>query len=121
MIKKYQPSFAKNNLFRIVSIFFVFAILSNIIYVPCYFYVRRINESTMRDHQQSKLDDGMQLLQSSVDALLSVPGLISAGNDYNTIYYERSDFDDLHLNQIRRLCNAALSHFGFVTELGLTM
>ena len=121
MIKKPLPAFAKNNLFRIISIFFVFAILSNIIYIPCYFYVRRINERTMLDHQQTKLEDGMQMLSASVDTLLSMPGVISVGNDYNTIYYERADFGDLHLNRIRRLCSATFSHFEFISEFGLTM
>lgn len=121
MIKKRKHSFAKYNFFRIVSIFFLFALLTNIVYIPCYFYVRNFNERTVLEHQQSKLDDGMQLLESSIDALIGLPNTVSINADYNTTYYDRADFDDINLNRLRMLFNSTLSHFDFVSEIGLLM
>jgi len=121
MIKKLKISFAGNDLFRVISIFFIFAIFSNIIYIPCYFYVRSINEKNILDHKQSELEDGMLTLEASVDALLAMPGIISVSSDFSTTYYDREDFSDLNLNRLRRLINATLSPFDFISETGLTL
>jgi len=121
MIKKLKISFAGNDLFRVISIFFIFAIFSNIIYIPCYFYVRSINEESILGHKQSELKDGMLTLEASVDALLAMPGIVSISSDFNTTYCDRGDFSDLNLNRLRSLFNATLSPFDFISETGLTL
>ena len=121
MKKKNNVSISSTDWFRVISTFFVFAIFLNAIYIPCYFYIRQINEKTILDHKQSVLDVGMFTLESSIDALLAMPDTVSVSSDLNTTYYDRADFNDLNLNRLRKLFNASLLPFDFITEMGLTL
>ena len=119
--KKFNSKLTSTDLFRVISAFFVFAILLNVIYIPCYFYVRHINEKNILDHKQSQLDMGMLSLESSIDALLAMPEMASISADLKTIYFDRDDFNDMNLNRLRKLFKASLSPFDFITEYGLTL
>lgn len=114
-------SHARTDWFRVISTFFVFALLLNAIYIPCYFYIHNINEKTILDHKQSELDMGMLSLESSINALLAMPDTISVSSNLNTTYYDRLDFSDMNLNRLRKLFNTSLSPFDFITECGLSL
>lgn len=121
MKKKLRTIFAQSNLFQIVSCFFIFAILSNLIYIPCYFYIMNINRKNVIDHQQYQLENGMQTLNASMDAFFNITNTLSSDKDYRTPRYNRADFDDLTLDNLRKTVNAYLLPFDCITESGLIM
>ena len=121
MNKKIRTIFAQNNLLQIVSCFLIFAVLSNLIYIPCYFYVTDINRKNVIDHQQYQLENGMQTLNASMDAFFNLTNIISSNKNYRTTYYKRSDFDDTTLDTLRKTVNSYLLPFDCIIESGLTM
>ena len=121
MNKKIRSLFAQSNLLQIVSCFLIFAILSNLIYIPCYFYVMDINRKNVIDHQQYQLENGMQTFNASMDAFFNLTNIMSSNQNYKTTYYSRSDFDDMTLDTLRKTVNAYLFPFDCITEMGLTM
>lgn len=113
--------FTQNNLLQIASYFLIFSILSNLIYIPCYFYIQNVNRKNVLDSQQYQLENGMQMLDASMDALFNLPNILSASTDYWITYSDRSDFNDKNLDHIRQSVNANLLPFDFITESGLTL
>lgn len=121
MKKNSKNIFTQNNLLQIASYFLIFAILSNLIYIPCYFYIQNINRKNIIDSQQYQLENGMQMLDASMDALFNLPNILDTNTDYWITYSDRSDFNDQNLDHIRQSVNATLLPFDFITDSGLTL
>ncbi len=121
MKTKIHNIFTHNILLQIVSCFLIFAVLSNLIYLPCYFYVKSMNRKTVMDHLQYQLENGMDTLDTSIEASFNLSNTLSMlSSQYRGLYYERADFDDLALNLLRNTVSNYLLPFGDITEFGLT-
>lgn len=121
MRNKIRNILTHNILLQIASYFLVFAVLSNLIYLPCYFYVMNMNRRTVMDHLQYQLENGMDTLDASIEASFNLSNTLSLlADQYRGTYYERSDFDNLTLNRLRETVQSYLFPFDYITEFGLT-
>ncbi len=105
---------------KIACFLFVFAILSNILYIPCYFYTRSLNRTNIIGHYQQKLDSGMQILDSSIESMLAFDIFISENNAYREIYYSNSDINASMLDEIRQVMRTYTTlPYNFISNFGL--
>lgn len=121
MKKKYRNAIKTNHLRSIVSYLLAFAILSNILYIPCYFYMRQINRTNVIEHYQNKLNTGIQMFDSSVESIFAFSILLSKNSTYNKIYYTSSEIDTNVLDNLRQVMQtyttlpySFISDFGFI-------
>ncbi|MBQ7841460.1 MAG: helix-turn-helix transcriptional regulator [Lachnospiraceae bacterium] len=121
MDKKTRNTLKTNHLMKIASYLLVFSFLSNILYIPCYFYIRQINRATVVEHYQYKLNNGMQMLDASIDSIQAFGYLISKTPAYNELYYTHAEIDSAVLNDLREVMSTSLtSPYGFISNFGLT-
>lgn len=117
---RYNSQRKTNHMINIASYLLVFAILSNIIYLPCYFYMRQINRSNIIEHHQYRLNNGMRMLDSSIDSILSLGVLLSEDSSYNEIHY-KSDMDNQVLHDLQQLTSIYLTiPYDFIADFGMT-
>ena len=64
----YTTAIKIHHLRSIANYLLIFAILSNLLYVPCYFYMRQINRSNIIVHYQENLNSGMQIMDASIES-----------------------------------------------------
>lgn len=121
MTKVHQKVLKANHLMTIASYLLVFAILSNLIYIPCYFYIRQINRTNVIEHYEHKLSSGMQLLDSSMESFLSFGILISQSPAYRELCYYNSTPNATLLSEIRAAMSSSLTApYSFIGNFGLT-
>ena len=115
----FRNTLKSSNLLQISSYLLIFAFLINIIYIPCYLYIRNINRNNVIANHMYQLENGIRTLDSSITALSNLPLTISSNSDFNTTYYNRADFNDKNLNNLRQTANACLLPFDFICDNGL--
>lgn len=119
--RKSKGALKTNHLMNVASYLLIFALLSNMLYIPCYFYIRQINRNTVVEHYQYKLNNGMQQLDSSIDSILAFGYFISQTPSYNELYYTNSEIDPGVLDDLRVVMSTSLtSPYSFISNFGLT-
>ncbi len=119
MWKKY--TYAKPNYsIAIASRVLVFAVLSCLLYIPCYFYMIRIHRANIIDSYQSNLDNGIQMLDSSINSVIALESLILNDSTYNELFYTYADIDDQTLNRLRSIIRThTVIPYSFISNFGL--
>ena len=117
----FRNALKSSNLLQISSYLLIFAFLINIIYIPCYLYIRNINRNNVIANHMHQLENGLKTLDSSITALSTLPFTISSNTDFNTTYYSRADFNDKTLNNLRQTVNSCLLPFDFICDNGLVV
>lgn len=120
LLKNYNIPLATRLSLKMTSVFLLFAILTNIIYLPCYFYVRNLNEEIVLERFQSKLESGIRTLDISIEALSSLYDSIMDNNEMRFINRADADINDIVLNKMRSTVSDHLLPYDFITEIGLT-
>ena len=103
------------------SFFMLFALLSNMLYIPCYFYIRNTTRSKALEYYQQKLTDGVRSLDTSLVALSNLQTMFRHEPVYRTLNYESSEFDSIMLDKMRGTVRAYLLPYDMVAETGLSM
>lgn len=103
------------------SFFLLFALLSNMLYIPCYFYVRNITRGNALEYYQQKLEDGVRSLDTSLTAMSNLQTLLNQDALFLMMGYVRSELDSASLVKIRNSVRAYLLPYDMVAETGLAM
>lgn len=114
------PSFARRNYLRMASIFLAFAILSNVFYIPCYYYIRQVTRSNVLEYHQRKLDTGMRTFTMSFNALSTLDEQLFQDPNYRSITYPNTELTPQQLTTMRSIISNALSPYDFIAEAGLS-
>ena len=69
-------SFGKQHQRRLASYLFIFALLLNITYIPCYFYTRNLTRENVLARHRQKLESGVSLLSQAVESVGYLDGLL---------------------------------------------
>lgn len=121
MHKRFRDILTSSNLLQIVSYSLIFAFLLNAVYIPCYIYIKNLNRSNVIASHMQQLENGMNSLNSSIAALTNLPLIVSYNADFNITYHNRSDFNNISLDDLRQTMNATMFPFDFITENGLVV
>lgn len=107
---------------RVASVFLIFAVFSNLLYIPCYYYIRDITRSNVLKYHEQRLTDGMRTFDGTVSALNNLRVIISDNTLYRSFTYEQSNPSTLTLNGLRSIIhNYLIPYDDLVFEFGLTM
>lgn len=119
LIKHLQKNEKKTNyLRRIASYLLIFAILSNLSYIPCYFYMRHINRNTAIAHYKKEMESGMQMFDAAIESVIYFHTSISKSNVYKAVYYYDADVNTL--NNLRQIIPVYTTlPYSFISNFGL--
>ena len=116
----YTTAIKIHHLRSIANYLLIFAILSNLLYVPCYFYMRQINRSNIIAHYQENLNSGMQIMDASIESAFAFRILLSEDEAYKKIYYSNPDIDSDMLNDLRQVMRTYTTlPYSFISNYGL--
>ena len=118
---KHKNTFARHIWLKIASIFLVFALFCSLLYIPVYFYIRRINRSNAIEGHQSKLDTGIQTFAISINALSALDSQLFKDSKYRSVQYQNSEIDTLTISTMRSMIASYLTPYDMIAEAGLTM
>lgn len=116
----YTTAIKIHHLRSIANYLLIFAVLSNLLYVPCYFYMRQINRSNIIVHYQENLNSGMQIMDASIESAFAFSILLSEDEAYKKIYYSNPDIDSDMLNDLRQIMRTYTTlPYSFISNYGL--
>lgn len=121
MKTSFRNALKSSNLLQISSYLLIFAFLINMIYIPCYLYIRNINRNNVIANHMHQLEIGLKTFDSSITALSALPFTISSNADFNITYNSRADFNDKTLDKFRQTVNNCLLPFDFICDNGLVV
>lgn len=116
-----KGSFTRRNLFRLSSCFLLFALLTNLTYIPCYAYIRRLTRDNALTQYRQKLENGVNALATAVQALGYMDTIFFKESHYSALGYQPDSLTDTELNTLRKVVQTYLSPYEFLAEAGLSM
>ena len=119
--RKRNRTSTQKNWLRMAGFFLLFAVLSNMLYIPCYTYIRNITRSRALEYYQQKLTDGVRSLDTSLLALSNLQTMLSQDVLYRKMNYVRSEFDSTTLDKMRSVVRAYLLPYDMVAETGVAL
>lgn len=106
-------------LFKTTSYFLLFALLCNILYIPCYLYIQDLHIERSVDHHSNNLTTSMQILDASIESTLNVESLFESSGDPIFRYTKRSHISDKQLVNTRDILSAHFSPYAFLGDVGI--
>gem|GEM_PF-2714042 len=119
--RKTRKSATQRNWLRMASFFLMFAVLSNMLYIPCYTYIRNTTRSKALEYYQQKLSDGVHSLNTALIALSNLQTMLSQDVLYRKMSYINSEFDSATLDKMRSIVRAYLLPYDMVAETGFAV
>ena len=117
-VSSHHPIYRKN-LRRSGALFLLFALLCSLFYIPCYIYVRNLNQTIAVEHHQHTLESNMDLLDASLEAILNAePTLSSTGTTFSS-FHNRDELDDSKLLSTRKYLASYFAPYTFISNVGL--
>lgn len=121
MAKKKGSSFSRNNILRTASFFLLFAILSNLFYIPCYIYLYYTVKKNSLENFNQHLKTGVSILDSTISSLGNLHTMMNQNSQYLLISSMAEEAADSDINTIRKVLSNYLMPYSIVAEAGLTM
>ncbi len=121
MERKRMRSASQRYWLRLASIFLLFAVLSNMLYIPCYTYIRNLTRNKALEYYQQKLTDGVRSLDTVLVALSNLQTMLNQDASYRMISYLDSEPDAATMASMRSIVRAFLLPYDMVAETGFSM
>ena len=117
-ISKHHAVYRKN-LQRTASLFLLFAILCSLFYIPCYFYIKDLNQTISLEHHQYNLESNMDMLDASVEAILSAESTLTNTGTSLSGFLSRAEIDDNKLLSTRKFLSTYFAPYNFIANMGI--
>ena len=106
---------------RLASYFVIFALVLNITYIPCYFYIRDLNRDNVLARYQQKMEDGVSTLGTAMLAMNNSSALLSSDAHYATLTRRPDDLSYTDVAYISGTTHTLLTPYSFIGDAGLTL
>ncbi|MBR3873428.1 MAG: helix-turn-helix transcriptional regulator [Clostridia bacterium] len=114
-------SFGKQHQRRLASYLFLFALLLNITYIPCYFYTRNLTRENVLARHRQKLESGVALLSQAVESVGYLDSLLSGDVHYATLTRRPDTLTYENVDSLRESTRSYLAPYSFVADAGISL
>lgn len=111
----------RKNLQRTACLFLLFAILCSLFYIPCYIYIRNLNQTISLEHHQYNLESNMDMLDASVEAILNAEFTLTNTGTSLSGFLSRAEIDDTKLLTTRKFLSTYFAPYDFIANLGIVI
>ena len=106
---------------RLASYFVVFALLLNITYIPCYFYIRDLNRKNVLSQHSQKLEDGVATLSQAIQQMGFLNTFLSDDEHYATLTRRPHELTYADADALREMTHNYLLPSTFIGDAGLSL
>lgn len=111
----------RKNLQRTGALFLLFALLCSLFYIPCYIYIRNLNQTISLEHHQHNLESNMSMLDASLDAVLNAESTLTNTGTSLSGFLSRKEIDDNKLLATRKYLSAYFTPYAFIYNTGIVI
>ena len=111
----------RKNLQRTAGLFLLFALLCSIFYIPCYIYVKNLNQTISLEHHQYNLESNMAMLDASTEAILNAESILTNTGTSLSGFLSRKEIDDNKLLATRKFLSTYFAPYSFISNMGITI
>lgn len=115
------PAIYRKNLQRTAGLFLLFALLCSLFYIPCYFYIRNLNQTTSLEYHQYNLESNMAMLDASMEAILNAESTLNSSGISLPSILNQKEPDDTKLLSIRKCLSSYFSPYTFISNVGIVI
>lgn len=117
---QHHPIYWKN-LRRTAGLFLLFAILCSLFYIPCYIYIKNLNQTISLEHYQYNLSSDMSMLDASLDAILTAESTMTTTGTSLSGYLSRKEIEDTKLLATHKYLSNYFTPYSFISNVGIVI
>lgn len=121
MFKTSNHPIYKKNIQRTAGLFLLFALLCSIFYIPCYIYVKNLNQTISLEHHQYSLESNMAMLDVSLEAVLNAESTLTNTDTSLSGFLSRKEIDDNKLLATRKYLSTYFTPYLFISNIGIVI
>lgn len=111
----------RKNLQRSAGLFLLFALLCSLFYIPCYIYIKNLNQTISLEHHQYSLESNMAIVDASLEAVLNAESTLTNTGTSLSGFLSRKEIDDNKLLSTRKFLSTYFTPYSFITNLGIVI
>lgn len=119
-VSSHHPIYRKN-LQRTAGLFLLFALLCSLFYIPCYIYIKNLNQTISLEHHQYNLESNMGMLDASLEAILNTESTLTNTGTSLSGFLSRKEIDDNKLLATRKYLSTYFAPYIFVSNIGIVI